>query len=498
MTTSSQSGCILVRKAGVTPPTELLQKILDANPKGWGATVVSEVDGHKFLELNSGTTGCSLELLTETFETFADQDITFYFCNSTAALSEKDMSPYILIAKPVEEDPDEEEPQLVAFIRGNFPSFVKAGSSHPAEYHMVVDTLIPKFEGLYEMVDGDLDKLMLNLMKPHFKKELLLNSVSEGTITLVAANGVTITFQQEDEKTSMEGPDKGWWVSNSYGYGVEKAAEPPKKKGLFAGKSTVRERATQVGATTIVDKAAIEPAKTDTTAEVPFPDGWSIKKWSPQANSSRKDRENAYKMRIGYLPEGHRNNVEISVAALNDKLQSWGQVKALGLEGVGIIAALSKANPVKAGEGTLPVQVQSSATLPATSKPVSAEILPIMGPKTREHINDIRRKDGYKKIIDENAKTITDPKQFESYETRFADFTAQMGIDQKGPERLMEFACWSYEMMYELCKSDPNGASVMMKAFIDEYLKANLKIESAKEEVAPQKKGLFAKKSAAA
>lgn len=486
-TTVSQSGCILHRKANTFPPTELLEKILEANPNGWGAATVSEVDGRKFIELNSATEGMELEELQETLKTFPEQDITFYFCNSPAGLSEKDMSPYVLVVKPVEEDPDEEEPQIVAFIEGNFPANAQAGSSHPPEYHLASDVLVPKFEGLFEMVDGDLDKLMLNLMKPHFKKELLLNSVSRGVITLVAANGVCLTFAQND--LSVEGE---WgWASNGYGYAVAKKEEPKpvKKPSMFSGKSTVREKAN------VAPKEAIKEAVKPTETGAALIKNYATTKWKPTTNMSRRERKDAYKMRLGYLPQGWEKGVEVDVfVGPDNKVMTFSQVKALGPLAVGIIG-LAK-NPPRERD-IQPDNVETQDTLAATAeKPVTTEILPIMSPKAREAVNDIRNKDGYKKIIAENAEVISDPKQVKSYETKLATFNEQLGI-----KTMQEFAMWSFAMIHDLNKTNPSAVENMLWTFMGLWLKQQkLDVAAPTEEVVPpkEKKPSMFKKSAAA
>lgn len=467
--TSSQTGCILHRKAGTYPPNDLLERILKENPTAWGAATVNE----GALQINSEATPTTLKELQATFEALPDTDITFYFCNSPTALSTKDMSPYILVATPSAEDPEEENPQIVAFIRGNFPAHVKAGSSHPPEYHLVNDVLMPKFDGLYEMADGDLDKIMTNLMKPHFKKEMLLNSVAEGTITVVAANGVSMTFDQGD--TGKEFP---WgWVSDTYGYGEEKveAPKPEKKKGLFS-RSTVREAAPKPPITT-----AVEPPKTDTTVIK----NYSVKKWAPQAHYSRKDRKNAYKMRIGYAPKGWENNIEVDVyVGPDNKIMTFAEVKALGPQALGVIQ-LAK-NPEKEKDYDA-AGVKHGDTLPAESPQVTTDILPIMSPKSREGVNDIRNKDNYKKIISENAVVISDPKQAEGFETKFVDFAKQMGA-----KTMQEFACWDFEMRYNLAKTNPQAAAVMLDTFTNICIRAGLfkdQVIAEKEEAPPVKRG---------
>lgn len=463
-----QGGTIVQRKANTFIPNEYLEKVLAANPNCWGAATVKGGELH----LNSGEDGTELEFIQDAMKVWSDQDITFYFGHADAALNKADIPPYILI---VEKDGEEEIPKIVGFFDGNFPAFDKGGSSHPPEYHLASDYLVPKLEGLMELCDNDLDKVTAQLQKPHFKKELLLTSVSRGTITLVCANGVALTFAQSD--LAAEFP---WgWVSNTHGYKAEAVKEPEKpvkKPSMFAGKSTVREKvgerldpiaektkqlaagAAQVegfpkGAVSEKQLAeAVAAAKTDTTVK-----GYSVKKWKPSTGASRSQKKDQYKMRIGYLPRGWTDGIEVDVYYDPDgKIMTFSQVKSLGMQAAGVIS-LAKNPP--AHKDVEPHEVKSSDTLPV-EKAVTAEVLPIMSPDTRKHINAMRNDPKVQKIIAENADIITDPAKVQAIEAKYADFARQVGA-----KSIDEFLLWSYEMFLELSKAKPEGAATLCWTF---------------------------------
>lgn len=455
-----QGGTIAQRKADTFIPNEYLEKVLAANPNCWGATLVSEGE----LKLNSGDKGATLDFVQETMKSFPDKDITFYFGHADAAISLTDIPPYELIVK---QDGDEVIPQIVGFFDGNFPAFDKPGSSHPPEYHLAVDYLIPKLQGLLDLCDNDLDKVTVQLQKPHFKKELLLTSVSRGTITLVCANGVALTFAQSD--LSAEFP---WgWVSNHHGYKTEaaKPAEPVKKPSMFdrvkeVSRSTVREK---VGGQpsepdAVTDKTkqlaeAVAAAKTDTVIKV-----YSTRKWKPNPGSSRSQRKDQYKERIGYLPTGWKDGVEIDVFySPEGKYMTFSQVKALGMRAAEVMA-LAKNPPQDRGKDTEPEHIPQPDVkdVVAGDKQVTAEVLPIMSPATREHIKDLMKSAKVQKIIAENADIIQDPKTVQAIEAKFADFARQLGA-----KSIDEFIPWSYEMMLELGKARPDGLAVLCWTF---------------------------------
>lgn len=458
-----QGGTIVHRKAKEFLSNDFLEKVLAANPNCWGAATVSGGELH----LNSSDEGTDLEFVQEAMKTWPDQDITFYFGHADAALNKADIPPYILIVK---KDGDEELPQIVGFFDGNFPAYDKGGSSHPPEYHLAVDYLIPKLEGLLEMADGDLDKVTAQLKKEYFKKELLLTSVSRGTITLVCANGACLTYTQKDDPQAGDIP--GGWTSNKHGYKTEaekpKEPEKPVKKSMFdrvvgGSKSTVREKVNQPDNVTDATKKLAEgaaaaelakatsPAKTDTTVT-----GYKVKKWKPSAAASRREKKDQYKTRIGHLPLGWEQGVEIDVFYTpDDKLMTYSQVKSLGLKAAEVMA-LANNPPPQREKDTEADHIPQPEVKDTGEKQVTAEVLPIMSPKTREHVKDMMRTAKVQKIIAENADIIVNPAVVQSLEGKFADFSRQLGA-----KSIDEFIPWSYEMMYELGKTNPDGLAVM-------------------------------------
>lgn len=479
-----QGGTIVQRKANEFLSNEFLEKVLAANPNCWGAAMV----GEKELQLNSGEEGASLEFIQETMKTFEDKDITFYFGHADAALSKSDIPPYILLVK---KEGEEEIPLIVGFFDGNFPAYDKGGSSHPPEYHLAVDYLIPKLEGLMEMADDDLDKVTAQLQKEYFKKELLLTSVSRGTITLVCANGTCLSFTQKDDPNTGDIP--GGWTSNKHGYKTEaeKPKEPVKKPSMFdrvkeVSRSTVREPGPKttpdnVTAATAKLKEATAEVKTDTAVK-----GYKVKKWKPSPTVSRREKKDQYKTRIGHLPRGWENSVEIEVIYdENDKLVTFSQIKALGLKAAEVMSLIKDNPPAQRDTETDHIP---QPEVKSGDKQVTSEVLPIMSPKTREHIKDMMKTAKVQKIIAENADIIENPAVVAAIEAKFADFSRQLGA-----KSLDEFIPWSYEMMYELGKSNPDGLAIMCWTFrnIVAAHRSKAKVETAevKEVVAePSKK----------
>lgn len=472
-----QGGTIYQRKADTFAPNEYLVKVLEANPNCWGAAMV---DGG-LLQLNSAGEGASLEFIQETMKAFADKNITFYFGQSDAALSMTDIPPYVLIVK---KDGDEEIPQIVGFFDGNFPAYDKGGSSHPPEYHLATEYLIPKLEGLWEMADGDLGKVTAQLQKPYFKKELLLTSVSRGTITLVCANGTCLTFAQSDLSA-----DFPWgWVSNTHGYAAtvkveEKPVKQPKPS-MF--KSTVREKVNGEPSPKIAE--AVEPPKTDAA----IIKNYTVKKERPGAHLSRRERKEWYPVRIGYRPANWEKNIEIDVVySPEGKLMTFAQIKALGLQAPAILA-LTKNPPKETGKDVEPDNIPPPEVSEQKEKAVTAEVLPIMSPDTRKHLQALMKDPAVQKIIAENADIIIDPARVQALEAKFADFARQLGA-----KSIDEFIPWSYEMMLELGKTRPDGLAVMCWTFRNivaaHRTKAKPELAEKEEPATGKKPSMFAK-----
>lgn len=444
-----QGGTIVQRKANSFIPTEYAEKLIAANPNCWGAAMVNS----EGLQLNSSDEGLTLEFFNDTQKSFPDTDITFYVGHADAAVSLQDIPPHILIVK---KDGEEEIPQIVGFFDGNFPSYDKPGSSHPPEYHLAVDYLIPKLEGLWEMADGDLDKVTAQLQKPYFKKELLLTSVSRGTITLVCANGTCLTFAQSD--LSAEYP---WgWVSNTHSYAVvapKTEEKPAKKPSMFAGKSTVREPAPKPDNVTAATKAiaeAVAAPKTDATVIGKY----VVKSERPPAHHSRRERKDWYPQRIGYRPAGWEKNIAINIVyeKTGDKLKlmTFSQIRALGPQAIEVLNLLKDNPPKDSGKDTETAHIPEVET--ETGPAVTDEMLPIMSPETRKHIKKMMADPTVQKIIAENAQMITDPTKVQAIEAKFADFARQVGATS-----IDDFLKLDYAQLFSLGKERLDGLAVL-------------------------------------
>jgi hypothetical protein len=492
-----QTGAIVRLNAGCFIPNEYLELVLKANPTAWGAAAIVEEDGVKKLMTTSGDDTIDIEFMQTAMKEYNKFGMTWYFCNNDASINMADVPPYILIGTG-------EEPLLVGFVEGNFPGYVNKDSSHPAEHFFTDKYLIPKLEGIADMVDQDFDKFLLQLEKPLFKTEVLKDVVSRGTITLVANTGASFNYSIGD--TSAE--YKWGWVSNNYDYAKAKAPEPkaaePEKKKLFPNKSTVREHKDAQPNAKIADAVAAPKSEGATVLH-----NITVKKWKPAGNLSRKDRKDAYQQMIGYAPPGWEKDVPVEVYyGPDNKLMTFAQVKRLGLEA----AKLPKLNnPRHKGDNrdnkdTDAHIIEASGEVDhVTNKKVTAEILPIMPPKSREFAKNILADVKVQKKIAENAVAIMDPNKMGMFEVKHPDFPAQLGM-----KSIDDFTMIEYEEFLRLSE-DKHVAANLMFTFRNIIVgqRAKLGKHAQKVEAAPpttetptvapvtEKKSLFPKKAAA-
>lgn len=467
----ARNDVIVRRSAGQDIPVEYLEKVVTECPTAWGVSIVSP----EGIQVSAGDNP-TVELITGTLKEFKDSDITFYFVNSEAAINMEDVSPHTLVEI-------DEVPKILAFITGQFPSFEQTASAHPSAFFFVNSYLIPKIRDIYDLVEGDLDKIITQLNKPNFQKEIMLNATGHAAVTFVLENGKDTTLQIAG--TAKEFP---WgWTSNAFGYG-DKTAEV-KRTSMIPNKSTVREKAAP---------EALAAKKTDTSVIVNV----TKKMWAPPMSDSRKDKKRKYQVAIGYCPRGYETCPEVEVYVnAEGKMMPIVDVKKLGITAV----ALPKLNNTTERETDIdPHHIKEEAASRSDSPPaVSNEILPVMSPKTREWMKDIMKREDVKKLIAENAVVVTDPAVVQQLEQKFAEFGKQLGM----PDGLKDYMKLDYPWFMKMATERPDGlanfAWSMRNLLASKMAKSAQKLTTteihvaAKEELKPETKSMFPKKKVA-
>lgn len=422
------SQVIVRRPAGKELPADFIQLVLEKCPKAWGIAILAD----KKMEINHGT-GLDLETVQNTIENFKDSDITFYFAENSTATNLGDICPFPVITN------GDEEPLVAIFLDGNFPGSEKAGSSHPAHYHLGIE-LMNTLGDVYELLDKDLDKFMEKIKSPSFDKKMKMHSVSRGYITVVAQNGGAVTFAQGDTAGDIPG---GCWASNTFGYG-KKAEEPPKeekpeKKSMFpsVGKSTVREKHVPPS-NAVQATGADKPKATETAVKAPpvgQPNKEAVKEVKQQAltienikvtkvrlpgHLSRKNRRAWIKERIGYTPpttDNPEQQYEVYTTPSGTTLTKKEVQKLFGL-------SATKLQPLDNPKPT----GKTETTNIDVDKQVSNQPLPVLSPTARNRLHNFISDERIKKVISENAEMVTDPDRVQGHEGKIAQFREQMGM----------------------------------------------------------------------
>lgn len=492
----AQTGALVRRNASFTPASEYLEKVLAANPSAWGVTIVTP----EGLMTNSAEYGATTELITTTLNDFKERDIYFHFVSADDGLDMDDVSPHILV-----QDPETEEKIIIAFADGEFTGYRKLDSAHPSCRFFVEECLAPKIETLWEMADGDLDKVWAAIEKPLFKKEVM-TGVTEGAVTIIAKGGKAVTFAVGDKHAEY----KWGWVSQNYGYAVAAAeepkanAEPAKPKSMFPSKnkSTVREPVRPAAG------SAVAEVKTDGASSV---GNVFIRQERPKFTDSRKDRKIWLQRRIGYCPigweekkNGQYPSINVYVDKTTNQMIPFSEIKKMfGIDAVGL-PPLN--NPPRAeGKNTEPDHVEGNER--ENGPAVTVDKLPVMSAKSREFAKDILRREDVKKLIAENGDVVSDPARIAEEEKKIVGYGQQLG----SKTGLMDFAtmCFlSFEEQQKWAAADPGSYNVFTRSLINYFLsveavkKSKLTAEEvhvvAKEELAPEKKSMFPSKKRAA
>lgn len=477
------SGAIVIKKADQLVPEELFKKVLTENKSCYGAATIAEG------MIGSGAvpkTGTIEELMKSQLEN-KDIPVVFFFGNFPAGFAKEDMQPYVLLRNA------EQEPIVVAFLEGNFPGFEKTDSAHAAEYYVVIDELIPKFQSYFEMVGEDLDKLTKQFEGVMIKKDMDRLIGERGVITLLAANGKISTFED-----NSEGNDFSWgWASKTYGYNgapvAVKEKEVVSETGLGSfrpGNKKVVARQGDAPAVKPVEvpkpvvetkpdapKAPVEAPKTDTA----IPAGVAITVKCPDNVHAKNAIKDYYRTRLGFVPENWKQKPSITDVPR-------GKAAAIkSFADPALANAMPAAAPkADAGQPMGPVEKARTSGHVVGSKDTGvkhiAEITPsksgkdakkepqeavaLLSADTKKYLADSWLKGAQVvKSLDANSKEIPDPAKLQEIETKFGSFCDQNGMN------LEDFFRTDLKAWIELGEHCPDALALALCDFRRAYIK---------------------------
>ncbi len=498
------SQVIIRRKAGQSIPEDFLSL---CPTKVFG---ISLVDKNK-LETPHGT-DFTLEALRATENDFKDVAFTLFLSDADKATDLNDVSPYDLIGN------DDDEPLLSVHIAGEFPGFAKEKSSRSPAYHLAA--FIAEYcETVFDAVDKDLGKLMNKISEDKFKDKIKMNAVSHGALMFVAQNGACVTITQGD--TAKEFP---WgWVSDTLGYTEGKKEEPKKEeekpKGLFARRSSTREKFQSNAVERTPDA---QPPKADTAVKAEDPNNLpakpeatktkpviltleniTIKKVKCPGGYSRKNRRIWAKSIIGYTPpniDQQDAEYQVYVSPTGAVLTKKEIQKALGQSAVGL-PKLDNPIPLGRNEDREAKHIDPDRPVPNP--------LPILSKNGRDRMHRILSDDRIKKVIAENASLITDPDMVQNKEAKLPLFAAQLGMKD-----MKEFDAFPFIEIERIGRNEIHDLATLAWAWKCRALSAEHKLGKAKPqtqqttapepeqqdapaETPPKRAGLFARRAAA-
>lgn len=190
------SGVIIEKKEGHVLPRELVEDALKMFPNSVGAATIK--DGSLHLIRQQAT--FDLDEFIKKQDQLKDTRTIFYFGRNDGSYMDEDLQPIVVLE-------DEGDPILVAFLEGDFPGGPPK-TVHSNEYHLVDGYLAEKMEALWDLCDGDMEKMMAMMDKPATRKEMQNTwGAGGGTIVLMAVTGDMVVFSQNPDR--IEG-EWGW------------------------------------------------------------------------------------------------------------------------------------------------------------------------------------------------------------------------------------------------------------------------------------------------
>jgi hypothetical protein len=332
----SFKGTILFRKKDAVIPDAFAEHVLAKVPAFLSSAFIDE----KTISVDA-ITGHSISDLKDAQELVKDRDSVFYLGEFTEP--EESLQPFYVLKN------DKDEPEMVAFLDGDFSNYADAKSSNSDAFHALNKYFRPRIEKWYKK--GGLDNVLEELDDAATKEDIRNTFLGRGAVMFFAVNGKHIFIQNKNPEY-MEFP---WgFASNGFEYKEEAKTSVPqtgaKKLGIFGKKKDQQvspksadgdkveappQQAPTASAGKEKETASTDAGKVPTAASE---EGGTLVAvgWKPthHANITRKEKVKSYKgcpfydlwltqAREGklklietdgvWLPEGYKNGVPLFV-----------------------------------------------------------------------------------------------------------------------------------------------------------------------------------------
>lgn len=470
-------GCIVQRKQGQTIPSQYLEKVLAANTKVHGYSMILDGD----LEFQSLPEPTTVEQLQELLTAF-DNEMLLFFGEFSGEFNEEDVQPYNFT------DADGDT-LLCVYIAGDYSNMHKEKSARADAYHVFEDVISPRVQDIYELCDGDMDKLMTHLSKEIVVKEF--TQAGKGVIALMADSGEVKIF---GKTSSYEWGE----VSEEYGYSEK---EFPEKKLSMADRLRAMKAAKLNNPKSPPIVPAQEPVRADKTVVVPRVA--QTEKKEPETATVVPKAGETPKLKTITLPAdwkkwGNREKKSYQNKTFGTLIGGWkkwsgGTVTVPWLEGKEVLKDLSQIKEAlpDPDEDSLqreasfqkdvtPHQVKSQDTLPAgasSSIPnTKASDVPFVAPSQREAFQKTFLPSvAVKAITDQKGSPLLDLEELIKLEAKTPSFSEQSGME------VIHAVKMPYALRVKFCTEYPQLAAVLMGHLSLQYLK-NWKTPEVREE----------------
>lgn len=427
------TAAIAVKSANNLIEADWATAALKVNPSFYGiATVVDnfndkdEPEGKIMQVVRSMTSkdnpSLDVAALDKMQKDYKEETIVAIFGRSSGTLLEEDLQPYTILEN------EDSSPALVAFLEGDFSSYAQTDGTYSPEYFAVQKFLMPRIQQIARLVDGDVDKLMTELLTPNFRDDMEKMWGTRGTLTLYSDSDKLISVHNNPLRKSF----KWGWASNHFGIGeVAPVAATLPAAVVAKGKNLAR----SLSASGPVAEVQPPGKVVGQLAPPPVPDTAIPKEeiWYPPASVHGKSLKNLYR---------NKHKQFYGTNELPDNWETRPGLKVPKGKG-GTIKSLADL-PRVAGQTTL-VETPKSA-----SQQVVVEEQPILSPKMVEAMQEdfLTKFDYTKKVIDVSNNAIEDPTVLPALENKFKPVWDQLGMDLESffkvqyPELL--WACQKY------------------------------------------------------
>lgn len=477
---------IVMKAKGHTIPLDFATKVLEAYPSCSGVGMIHK--GKLVVQVSKEP--LTPEKLVKTSEKFKDLGMVFSFGRYDEGFLDRDIQPYIAL------DDANGQHIIIAFLSGQFPGYVLAGSNESPEHRYSEIYLTPKIAQLYDLSDKEDPKLMAFLQKETIKNEMTMPATGDSQVVLMSRTGQVLVYPKDHNCRPTEA-EWGWYTDPKLTEDTPAEAEPeiipaapepdPNAEPDIFGDDGPLPNPTPANVTVKSGKpviAATTPIKPPVTATaIPKPkagerllvshdsqgdvhmDANQDFFYTPNKNLHGKALKAGYRNKLGgdkYLPNGtkgtdeHFGNYPTIKVTHGPTIQNYKSKVVTANVGGQNIAAVAPA---------------PKAADPTTAK--TAEVVhltpferPTLVPAAIEGVTKKLAVPEMKQAIDDHSNDIVDPTVLSHYEKKFPSACQAIGY-KGGIEATLR---WPFTVYRELCQNHPDWAAMLLMDYRFEWL----------------------------